>query len=198
MIPPVRMPDPQSILGSLTSGDDQRAEAAIKEIAALGSDAVPLLRRLLSSTELDARWWAVRALAEVPSPDVPPLLQEALNDPEVSVRQCAALALSRQPDPQAVPDLIASLGHPDRLLARLAADALIAHGEAAVPGLLDALENGPPPVRLEAVRALALIEDQRAIPALFKILDEDSALLEYWAETGLDRMGVGMTFFKPD
>jgi HEAT repeat protein len=192
------MPDLQSILGSLTSGDDQRAEAAIKEIAALGSDAVPLLRRLLSSSEPDSRWWAVRALAEIPSPETPSLLLEALNDPDISVSQCAALALRRQPIPQAIPDLIATLDHPDRLLAHLAADALIAQGEAAVPDLLDALENGPPPVRLEAVRALALIEDQRAIPALFKILDEDSALLEYWAETGLDRMGVGMIFFKPD
>jgi len=51
---------------------------------------------------------------------------------------------------------------------------------------------------VEAVRALAKIGDQRAIPALFEALDDNSALIEYWASEGLEKMGVGMVFYKPE
>ena len=51
--------------------------------------------------------------------------------------------------------------------------------------------------RLEAARALSEIGDTRAIPVLFKALEEGSVVLEYWASEGLEKMGVGMTFFEP-
>jgi len=84
------------------------------------------------------------------------------------------------------------------LLAHLAADALIAIGAAAVPNLLQTLKSDhSQAARLEAVRALARIGDQRSIPALFETLDKESALIEYWADEGLQRMGVGIILFKP-
>jgi hypothetical protein len=33
---------------------------------------------------------------------------------------------------------------------------------------------------------------------MFAALNEDSALIEYWANEGLDRMGVGMKLFAPE
>ena len=44
---------------------------------------------------------------------------------------------------------------------------------------------------------LAKIGDERAIPVLFEALDDSSALIEYWASEGLEKMGVGMVFYKP-
>jgi HEAT repeat protein len=79
----------------------------------------------------------------------------------------------------------------------LAGDALVAIGSPAVPALLEVLQAGVHPARLEAVRALARIGDERAIPALFTALDDSSALIEYWANEGLERMGVGMVFYRP-
>jgi len=67
-----------------------------------------------------------------------------------------------------------------------------------VPGLLEAMQGGDQRVRVEAVRAFAKIGDPRAIPALFEALDEGSALIEYWANEGLEKMGVGMVFYKPE
>jgi phycocyanobilin lyase beta subunit len=93
--------------------------------------------------------------------------------------------------------LIQALSASDRLLARLAGDALIAIGEDAVPALIEVIENNPQPARLEAVRALSAIGDTRAIPILIKVLDQDSAIMEHWAGQGLEKMGVGMVFFKP-
>jgi HEAT repeat protein len=185
------------LLAQLTGGDDARAEAAAAKLASLGPDALDALVQMASSSLPDQRWWALRTLAEIPQPQVPDLLAAALHDPELSVRQCAALGLRQQPNTRAVADLIALLDASDSLTADLAADALVAVGKPAVEPLLAVLADGQPRARLLAAKALALIADPRAIPALFYALEEDSALLEYWASEGLDRMGIGMTFFKP-
>lgn len=185
------------LVEKLSNGNDQQAEAAVREFAAQGANVIPDLGDLLSASDPNLRWWATRALAEIEDPRVPALMRSSLHDADSAVRQCAALALRRQPYLQAVPDLIALLDHEDRLLARLAADALIAAGEAAVPAVLEVMQNGPRRSRLEAVRVLALISDQRSIATLFAALDDPSSLIEYWADEGLERMGIGMFFYKP-
>ena len=191
------MYDQQTLLSELLSGDDRRAETAARQLASHGESAIPALRDLLASADPETRWWALRSLAEINHPQVSLLLPPSLHDPDPAVRQCAALALRQQPTPQVIPDLIACLDAEDRLLAHLAADALVAAGPQAVPALLETMQNGPQPARLEAVRALALLKDQRAIPVLFHALDDESALVTHWADEGLQRMGVGMVFFKP-
>jgi HEAT repeat protein len=205
----------EDYLAELFSGDDVRAEQAAVKISRLPAGERPAslaaLEEALASPLAERRWWAARALAEIQDPLVPPLLAGLLSDEAAAVRQCAALGLRLQPDPQAVPALIQALSDPDPLAAELAADALAAVGGEAVPALLEVLTAGEQPderpsrvpavpgrdTRLEALRALAAIGDPRAIPALFAALDEDSALMEHWASEGLERMGVGMTFFKP-
>ena len=118
--------------------------------------------------------------------------------PNATRRQCAAVGVRLRPDAGAVLPLVALLEDSDHLCAELAANALVEIGAPAVTALIDVLSGGSRPARLQAARALAQIGDQRAIPALFAVLDEDSALLEYWAAEGLERMGVGMAFFSPD
>lgn len=185
----------ETLLVELVCGDDRRAEAAAVELGEHGTAALPALKDLLESPDLDRRWWAVRALAEIKAPEAGQMLLEALEDPEPEVQHCAALALRRRPDPQALPKLAALLEGDDRLLASLAGDALTAQGEAAVPELIHILKAGSHAARLEAVRALADLRDPRAIPALFDVLDE-TAVLDFWAGEGLERMGIGMMFFK--
>jgi HEAT repeat protein len=192
-----RMDILDSLLAQLTAGDDARAETAAAELAQHGPTAVEALRQVANDPQADHRWWAIRVLSEIPDPQVPGLLSAALHDPDPSVRQCALLGLRQQPDSQAVAELITLLEAPNSLTADLAGDALVAVSESAVEPLLVVLADGHRPARLRAAKALALIGDPRAIPALFHALDEDSALLEYWANEGLDRMGIGMIFFKP-
>jgi HEAT repeat protein len=188
----------QALLQTLTSGDDEQAESVVAAISNYGGDAIPLLDEFLTSPDPDIRWWAVRALAAIDHAEIPPLLQKSLVDIDPSVRHCAALGLSVHPTADAIPDLIAALSGEDSMFARLAAKALIAVGSQAVPPLLDVMQNGPQNARLEAVRALAELGDSRAIGAFFKaIRDGDSSLIEYWSDIGLDRMGIGMKFFKP-
>jgi HEAT repeat protein len=169
--------------------------AALPE--ALQPEALSALQGLLAATEADRRWWAARAIAALPGKNIPPVLLQVLQDEDASVRQCAALGLRQRPDARAVAGLVRALDDPDALVRRLAGEALEAIGGEAVPALLEVMGGGSQTARLEAVRALATIGDARSIPALFAAL-EGSALLEYWANEGLERMGVGMRFIIPE
>ena len=191
------MADLEVYLGALSSGDDAQAENAARQIAAHGEAALPVLQTLLADPRPDTRWWAVRSLASLQGADAVPQLVQALTDPDPDIRQCAARGLQERPDERAVPALIAALQDSDSLVARIAANALVSSGTIAVPALLQAARDGSQKSQMEAMRALALIGDQRSIPFMFEALDSDSMLMEYWANEGLERMGVGMVFFNP-
>lgn len=187
-----------ALLADLKSGNAARAEPAAAALPAHGEAGLAALTALLKDSDPETRWWAVRSLAGFLHPEAGELLSAALADSDGGVQQCAALALSQRPDAGAVPALVSMLASQDSLLARLAGDALVAHSAAAVEPLAAALQDRQAQsARVEAARALALIGDTRAIPALFALLDSDSALLEHWASEGLQKMGVGMAFFKP-
>jgi HEAT repeat protein len=194
----VTMKNISVLLSQLNCGEDEQAEQAISQLAAWGSEVVEPLQERLTHPDAEVRWWAVRALAEVDDERVPELLVQALADPDNGVRWCAGLALRSHPYPEAILALIGMLGDTDALARRLAGDALVAIGELAVLPLENLVQQEDHLVRLEAVRALAKISDQRSIPVLFEALDDTSALIEYWASEGLDKMGVGMVYFKPE
>ena len=189
--------DLQTLIDRLVSDDDVQAVSAVDEISTLGTTALPALFELLESPNPNRRWWGIRVLSAIPDPDVRVRLREALHDPDYTIRQCAALGLSQQPDIDSIPDLIQRTNDSDRLVARLAADALIAIGGPAVNDLIHVLEHGPQPSKIEAARALAVIGDTRAIPAMFAAWENGSALIQHWVEQGFERMGVGMQFFEP-
>ena len=187
----------RTLLAELTCGEDMRAETAVSELAGGGAEILPFLKALLDSPEIDARWWAIRTLAQMADPPSDWLIA-ALADQATEVRQCAALALYHHPDVNAIPSLVRLLAEPEPVSAELAADALCAIGSEALPSLLEVLENGPYKARVEAVRALAVIRDPRAVPALVAALEEDSLSMQFWAEEGLERLGLGMVYLKPD
>lgn len=185
------------LLAALLSGDDARAESAVPQLAALGNAALIVLEPLLAAPDEDSRWWAVRTLAQM-QPAPLSLIRAALNDESADVRQCAALGLAHHPHPDSIADLIAALADQDGLVVTLAANALSAIGSEAVPALIVALKAEKLSIRIEAARALAGIKDYRSIPALMKALEEDSAVMQYWATQGLDQLGLGMVYLKPE
>jgi HEAT repeat protein len=187
-----------ALLDELSCGDDKRAEAALPQLAVWGPEVLESLRERLVNPEAEVRWWAVRALAEVHDERVPGLLARALSDTDKGVRWCAGLALRTHPSVQVAPALLLLLSDEDALTRRLAGDALVAIGFPVVTQLLEVMQKGEHIARLEAVRTLAKIGDERAIPALFEALDDSSALIEYWASEGLEKMGVGMVYYKPE
>ncbi|OGN75023.1 MAG: hypothetical protein A2X25_04485 [Chloroflexi bacterium GWB2_49_20] len=186
-----------SLLIELTSGDDHRAELAVAGLSVHGFEALPGLKEMLISSDDDTRWWAVRTLAQMVNPPIEFLIL-SLEDESQEVRQCAALAICHHPDASAIRNLLKMMAETETVTTNLAATALIAIGKDAIPGLLDLLPNLKDVSRIEAYRAIACIEDQRSIPVLMAAMDEDSLAINYWVEEGLNRLGLGMVYLKPD
>ena len=184
------------LLAELTSGDDARAEKSIPAIVDLGMDAIPTLLELTRAEEVDSRWWAVRALAASPHARTENLIP-LLSDSASEVRAAAALALCNHPDESAIPALINTLSDEDSLTAGLAGNALVKIGSPSVPSLLTVMSEAPTSIRIIVLRALSEIRDHRAIPVMMKSLSEESAVLQYWAQEGLQRLGLDMVYGKP-
>lgn len=190
------VPALEDLLADLTSGDEVRAEAAVPLLAALGETIIPFLRDLLDSPDADIRWWATRTLASLPSLD-PGLLLSSLSDAAPEVRQCAALGLCSHPSEAAIPLLVCGLSDADGIIADLSARALVAVGKPAVESLLEVLKDAPQSARIHAMHALSEIADPRAIRPMIESMSENSVMIHYWAEAGLERMGVNMVYMKP-
>jgi HEAT repeat protein len=179
----------------LISGDELRAEEASEQLAAQGQTSLPHLSGLLGSSVADQRWWALRTLARMTPVDTQAFVR-ALRDDSAEVRQAAALALVAHPRPSAADALIRTLRDPDALVQTLAADALLAIGKEVVPQLLEALPGAQGSARIQMMRLLAELRDARAIPAMLKCMDEDSAMVYHWAEIGLQNLGLDMVYLK--
>ncbi len=188
---------PENLLAELTSGDEQRAEAAALQLAEMGERVLPPLEKLLRSQVSDRRWWAIRTIGQMSSPPAD-LLIRALHDKSSDVRAAAALALATHPAEEAAPALVKALDDEDSIVGLLAVNALIAIGKPAAPALIDAYPASSPRARIQTMRALADIRDHRAIPLMMKAIEEESALLRFWAEQGLERLGLNMVYIKPE
>lgn len=185
------------LLADLTSGDETRAEQAARALAAMGEESAQALRRLTNSDDADHRWWALCALSQSPHLRTEDLLP-FLNDPAPEVRQAAALGLASHPDEAAIQSLVQALSDPDSLVSTLACNALVSIGPACVPSLLNLPKDAPQRARIYATRALAEIADPRAIPALMTALEDESVMIQHWAEEGLERLGLDMVYLKPE
>ena len=188
----------QGLLDSLVSGDDERAERSIPAIVDLGAAAIPPLVELTRAQDSNSRWWAARALAASPHARAEHLTP-LLDDPAPDVRAAAALALCCHPEESAIPALIKSLADEDPLAANTAMTALIKIGKPATIALIEVVANERMGIRARSValRALSEIRDHRAIPVLMKSMEEESAVLSYWAQIGLERLGLDMVYIKP-
>jgi HEAT repeat protein len=186
----------KDLLAELTSGDDERAERSIPFFVERGEAALPPLLELTRSGDSDIRWWAVRALAASPHTQTSDLLP-LLNDSTPEVRAATALALCNHPHEDAVQALTQALADGDPLTAGLAGNALVKIGSPSVPSLLEVMDEAPTGIRILALRALSEIRDHRAIPMMMKCLSDESAVLQYWAQQGLERLGLDMVYMKP-
>jgi len=185
------------LLADLTSGDETRAENAVPGLVELGEDAFPSLRDLLNSDDADHRWWALRTLAQSPQSQTEWLLP-FLDDSSPEVRQAAALGLCNHPDETAIRPLIQALSDADTMVSDLARSALVVVGKPAIPSLLEVSKDVPQRARINALRAIAEIGDYSAIPTLMAALEDDSVMMQHWAEEGLERLGLNMMYLKPE
>ncbi|MFQ6101408.1 MAG: HEAT repeat domain-containing protein [Anaerolineae bacterium] len=187
----------QSFLGAVAAGDDARTEEAALALGHESDAVLPPLRDLLTDADPDRRWWAARGLAAVGTQAARRLLITALDDPDPYVRACAVQGLGELHAGEAVNGLVRCLADSSPLVSRIAADSLARIGSPAVPALIAALQEGEVLARAGAARALSIIQPEEAVPALCAALDDPSAIVTYYAEEALERMGVGLVLFQP-
>lgn len=185
------------LLAALLKGNDESREETAVALGRWGPEAIPPLAELLAGHDADARWWAVRALAETGGEEAAPLLAGALGDVDPDVRACACLALGRVGGPRAARALAGGLADESPFVASIAADALSMIGEPAVEVLADCLAAEETHTRLLAVRALSRIKSKAVIGPLFGVLEDSSYLVRHYAREALEAQGVGMIFFSP-
>jgi HEAT repeat protein len=90
------------------------------------------------------------------------------------------------------------MGDTEGMLGTLAMNALTEIGKSATPALLEAYQIAQPKAQIQIMRTLAEIRDQRAISLMLKATEEDSAMVNYWAKEGLERLGLNMVYIKPE
>ncbi len=150
----------ENILNDLFSDDDERAQSAVDALVQAGESLQPAFQAQLCQDmasgrlDVDQRWWALRALAEMPSSQSRQALTQGLLDSDPGVRQCAALGLRKTPQLEALPALLAALDDADPLCADLAADTLVELGAPARAALMNKASNGSEIARMRAQRAL--------------------------------------------
>jgi HEAT repeat protein len=191
------MSDLAQFLADLSSGEDGLAEKAVAKIIVMGQDGIPELLKLRESKDDDTRWWAYCALGQMQDADVNWFIP-GLEDSSSDVRESSAMALCHNPHPMATSHLIAALSDSDRMVATLAGNALIGIGKETTFELIKVMREGTPQAKIEAARALAEIKDTRAIPALMTALENESEMVKFWSNQGLENLGVGMVFFNPE
>jgi HEAT repeat protein/thiol-disulfide isomerase/thioredoxin len=137
----------------------------------------PLIRVLLNSGALTARSNAAVALGEInDTRAVESLIRALREDKTPEVRERAAWALRQVKDERAIQPLIQAMRDDENWDVRgEATGALSDMGEAAVPFLIEALENDNDGIRGGAILALGHIGDKRAIVPLRQVLKYSKA-----------------------
>lgn len=112
-------------------------------------------------------------------------LIDALSHRKKNVRLHAATLLGAINDPKAIEPLIATLKDNNKLVRREASTALSRMGEPAVDPLIGILDDEDWKVRGAAAWALGNIGDEKAIPALEKLLDDESGFVKQGAQSAI-------------
>lgn len=111
-----------------------------------------------------------------PSDKVPPLIEHLHSTPKRDVKQFILKFLGWSADPRALPVLLQYLEQPDT--AEIAAQALIDFGPAAVPAILESLQNVEEDELVALlIRVLNVIGDGSSIGSIMPFLDHDNAMI---------------------
>jgi HEAT repeat protein len=188
----------QALQTQIMQDDEAGCEVTAIQLGERGQQALPTIRQLLASTDVDTRFWAIRSLWANGAEEAQALLIDCLTDADEMVCSGAAMALGELKSEAAVPELMRLLQEEAGTTGNHATDALGKIGQPAAAVLIDALKSQHSLIRLRAAKALAPIESHAAIPALIKAMDHDpSYLVRHYADVALKRMGVGeMIYFR--
>jgi hypothetical protein len=180
------MEDEKKIEGS---AEDTKAEGTKKEgqtqtvitrsmmeeaCPSCGADAEPKIPAVLP----DASWPTER-------------LVEAIKDENMLVRSNAILILSKRSPSEALEPLIEALKDDEYIVKTNAMVAIAAFGQQVAERMIAALDDENPDIRAGAAWVLGELKDQRAVPALERVAQDQYPLARIQAKASLLAMGHG-------
>lgn len=195
--PAVRSRASQSLkqLGWQPDSDSERAlqfmaTGNLRQVAALGAEAIEPLTGLLRNGPADKQLGAVKALSEMHNRDAIKPLLEVLQKSMPALRIAALEALERFADPTAF-EAVARLLKDHNPNVRSAAVETIAKcdGKRSVPGLIHALKDSSWEVRQAAVKALGMLGESAAVEGLCQALHDKDRDVREGAAVALGRIG---------
>jgi len=146
-------------------------EHSIEALTALGADAVPGLRRALSSKRPATRNGAMKALVEIKAPEARAALADALGNESGDIRIMAIYELLGTTDPAVLPAIRGALTDRRADVRRVAVFAISVYPTDVAAGeLIDSLTITDELTRGEIVSCLAGMDAATVLPALFERL----------------------------
>ena len=143
--------------------------------------------RLMSDPDEDVRSMALAVGATLEAKEATPHIIGLLEDPDWWLRMTAAETLGKIGDPRAIPSLIKAMDDPDTAMVCLEAlGKMKGHGDEVLVPIAKQLSSSATEVRVEAVRALKQLGDQRVAPMLDLVIKNDpSAVVQRRAAEAL-------------
>jgi HEAT repeat protein len=182
-------------LGWQPDNDTERAfhlmaTGTLRQVAALGAEAVEPLVELLRNGPPDKQVEAVKALGEMDDPVAVKPLLEALQKSAPAARIAALEALERFADPSTYEAMEKLFTDPNPSVRAAAVEvAAKSNGARAVKGLIPVLKDSSWEVRQAAVRALGNVGESAAVQGLCEALRDKDRDVREGATVALGRIG---------
>jgi hypothetical protein len=187
-------PAVKSAVAALDSHNAEERRSALKSLAQMNHPAayaalVGAVQHPLRDVRVDAGFLLAKQTQHKDPAAVPGLL-DALTDEDGRIRIAACKALGEIGHASAVPELLRIMtGSADADLRWQATGALGKIGEAAVPGLTEALKDNDWKVRRSAAEALWGMREPGAVPALVEALTDRNDVVRQAAAGALSGLG---------
>ena len=137
---------------------------------------VPALLQALEGADSDLRSSIISALTRLRDTRAVPALIEALKDESVEIRHDAAQGLCILQDKRALKPLTEALKDPSPRVRWVAASLYDFKDKSVVPALIEAWKDPHDQVRMNPIRSLGFLGDERAVKPLLQTLFKDKRL----------------------
>jgi len=155
----------ETMVTAIEEGNDPMRNRMFFELRIIGNESVPALIELMGDDRVPVREYAIHTVSYIDDTRwIAPVIEILRNDPEASTRAMACRALARTQD----------------------TPVLEQEGRAAIPHLIETLENDEELVQMDAAFALGWFGDPQARSVLEEAAASPSELVSFFAKGALE------------
>jgi HEAT repeat protein len=154
-----------TMVQAIEEGNDPMRNRMFFELRIIGNESVPALVELMEDDRVKVREYAMHTVSYIDDERwIAPVIAKLTDDPEASTRAMACRAIARTQDTPVLAEA----------------------GRAAIPVLIEVLQNDEEVVQMDAAFALGWFGDPVARPALEEAARSSSELVSFFAKEALE------------